>query len=279
MRTRVFWIWIALGSLCAQEPAGVPAQPGQTPAATPGAAAPAAIENNGKPMTVAFECTAEDVRWAGLTCSEDEPCPIYLELTAADGMGDRIVAAGNFHSSSVTLDSVVLASDDAGRTWRESAERIRGAGLDRIQLLDAEHGWISGQVLFPLAQDPFLLVTSDGGKSWRQRPVLSESAENRNGSIQQFFFSDKSSGNLLLDRGAGSDGDRYEMYESSDGESWSIQETSKAPLKLKRSPPPSSDWRVRADGPSKSFHIEHRQGERWTSSSAFLVRAGTCKPE
>lgn len=256
-----------------------PASPAPASAEAKKQDTPAVIENNGKPMTVSFECTAEDVKWAGLTCSEDDPCPIYLELTAAAGNGDKIFAAGNFHTSAVTLDSVLLASDDAGRTWREAYERIRGAGLDHIQVLDAEHGWASGQVLFPLAQDPFLVVTTDGGKSWRQRPVLSESAENRLGSIQQFFFTDKSSGNLLLDRGPGGESDRYELYESSDGESWAIKQTSKTPLKLKGNPPASGDWRVRADGPSKSFHVEHRQGERWTSSSAFLVKAGACKPE
>lgn len=252
----------------------------QPPAASPAPAPPPApvLDNTGKPMVLPFQCTAEDLQWAGLSCTEEEPCPLYLELTAVETAGDRILSAGNIHSTAVTLASVLLASDDAGRTWREVHEHIRGAGLDRLQFLDAETGWASGQVLFPLQQDPFLLVTSDGGKTWRQRAIFSESRENRFGSIHQFSFTAKDSGNLIIDRGQGSDGDRYELYESPDaGESWTIKETSLKPLVLKRPPVPSADWRVRADGPTASFHIEHRQAQRWTSVAGFSVKLAACK--
>ena len=58
--------------------------------------------------------------------------------------------------------------------------------LDRIQFLDSEKGWISGEELSPLPQNPFLLVTSDGGKTWKRRPIFNEEAESRFGAIQQF---------------------------------------------------------------------------------------------
>ena len=152
--------------------------------------APPVLENSGKPMLLPFRCTVDDIQWAGMSCSADEPCPVYLELAAVEsgvpsGSG-RVFAAGNIHASDVTLYSVLLASEDAGHTWREAYERIRGASLDRIQFLDAELGWTSGQALSPLPQDPFLLLTADGGKTWRQRGIFSES---RVGSIQQFHFS------------------------------------------------------------------------------------------
>ena len=254
----------------------------QPPATAPvPATAPATIpvlENTGKPMMLPFQCTIEDVQWAGLSCPEEEPCAIYLELTAVESAGDGILAAGNIHSTAVTLASVLLASEDAGRTWREVHEHIRGAGLDRLQFLDAQTGWASGQVLFRLPQDPFLLVTSDGGKTWRQRPIFTDGRENRFGSIHQFSFTAKDSGSLIIDRGQGSDGDRYEAYESPDGgESWTIKETSGKPLLLKHPPAPSTDWRVRADGPTASFHIERRQGQRWTTVAAFAVKLGACK--
>jgi hypothetical protein len=252
----------------------------QPPVATQGPQAPTipVLENTGKPMTLAFQCTAEDTQWAGLSCSEEEPCPLYLELTAVESAGDRILSAGNIHSTAVTLSSVLLATEDAGHTWREVHEHIRGAGLDHLQFLDAQTGWASGQVLFPLQQDPFLLVTSDGGKTWRQRAIFGESRENRFGSVQQFHFTAKDSGSLIIDRGQGSDGDRYELYESPDaGESWTIKETSSKPITLKRLPVASTDWRVRADGPTASFHIEHRQGQRWTSVAGFTVKIGVCK--
>ena len=241
---------------------------------------PPVLENSGKPMLLPFHCTEDDVQWAGLSCSEDEPCPVYLELAAVEsgvpsGPG-RVFAAGNIHSSAVTLYSVLLASEDAGHTWREAYERIRGASLDHIQFLDADLGWISGQALSPLPQDPFLLLTSDGGKTWRQRVIFTES---RVGSIQQFQFSAKDSGSLIIDRGPGSEDGRYELYESPDaGETWTIRETSDRPIRLKPSPVAPSEWRARADGPSQSFHLERHQGERWVSVAAFSVKLGACQP-
>src|SRR5437763_1187757 len=182
---------------------------------------PPVLENNGKPLLLPFHCSEEDIQLSGLTCSEEDPCPIYLELSAVESVGNRIFAVGNLHSPAVTIFSALIASDDAGHTWREAHERIRSAGLDRIQFLDGEIGWIAGERLSPLPQDPFLLLTSDGGKTWRQRSIFDEAAENRLGTIQQFFFAAKDSGSLIIDRGQGAEGDRYELYESPDGgESW-----------------------------------------------------------
>ncbi len=251
-----------------QPPTGTPATP------TP----PPVLENTGKPMVLPFECSAESLQLSGLTCSEEEPCPLFLELTAVDSAGDRIVVAGNVHSTSVTLATILLASEDAGHSWREVHPHIAGADLDRIQFLDAETGWVSGEVLAPLQRDPFLLVTTDGGRTWRQRPVFTESRDNRFGAVQDFHFPSKDSGSLIVDRGKGADGDRYELYSSSDGgESWDIKETSVKPLTLKRPPAAAPEWRVRADGPSASFHIEHHQGQRWTNVAAFAVKLAPCK--
>lgn len=261
------------------QPPTVPTPPPAAPTAPIAPAPPPVLENSGKPMALPFQCTLEDIQGAGLSCSEEDPCPIYLELTAVESKGSRIFAAGNIHTNAVTLSSALLASEDDGRTWREVHEHIRGSGLETIQFLDSETGWVSGQILFPLPQDPFLLLTSDGGKTWRQRPVFGDSRENRFGSILQFSFTAKDSGNLIVDRGQGSDGDRYESYGSPDaGESWSIKETSNKPLRLRQPPVPSADWRLRADGPTQSYHIEHRQGARWTGVAAFAVKLGACKP-
>src|SRR5262249_3119876 len=124
-------------------------------------------------------------------------------------------------------------------------------------------------------------VTQDAGKTWRQRPILSESPENRFGTIQQFSFTAKNSGSLIVDRGPGADGNRYELYESPDaGENWSIKESSIKPLRLRRPPPaPSPDWRVRADARTQAFHLEHRTApDRWNSLAAFTVKVPACKP-
>lgn len=255
----------------AQEPP--PAPPAPAPILPP------VLENTGKPVVVPFQCSAEDIQAAGLSCSEEDPCPIYLELTAVESVGNRIFAAGNIHSAAITIYTVLLATEDGGHTWREAADRIRGAGLDRIQFLDPETGWASGETLSPITQDPFLLVTTDGGKTWRQRPVFGDGRESRYGSIQQFFFTAKDSGSLIVDRGKGSDGDRYELYESPNaGESWDVKETSKKALRLKRTAAPSTEWRARADARTQSFHVEHHQGAAWNTVTTFAVKLAPCKP-
>src|SRR5437016_4495860 len=100
----------------------------ESPVAKPAPDAPApppVLEYKGKPLSLPFQCTDEDVQLGGLTCTEDDPCPIYLELAAVESVGSRIVLAGNLHSASVTLFSALLASDDGGHTWREAHDRIR----------------------------------------------------------------------------------------------------------------------------------------------------------
>jgi len=252
-----------------------PQQPAPLQAAP---AVPTLLDNTGKAMQVPFQCSEEDIRWAGLSCSEEEPCPIFLELVTAEQTGNRILAAGNIHTESVTLYSILLASEDVGKTWSEVHERIRGSGLDRIQFFDPETGWVVGQELFPILQNPFLLVTGDGGKTWRQRVIFNENSEKRFGSIQQFGLSGKDGG-LVIDRGRGSTEDRYVLFESPDaGDTWAVKQESAKLLTLKNAAVPATDWRIRIDAPSKSFHVEHRQGTRWISLGAFSVKLEDCKP-
>jgi hypothetical protein len=263
----------------AQDPPTAPPQPTVPPTAPAGPPPPPVLENTGKPIVLPFQCTDEDIRASGLTCTEEEPCPVFLELTVSSSAGSRILAAGNLHTDSVTLYSTLLASEDAGHTWTEIHERMRAAALDRIQFLDGEKGWISGEELSPLPQNPFLLVTSDGGKTWKRRPIFSEEAESRFGAIQQFYFTAKDKGSLTVDRGQGGDVGRYALFESPDGgDNWQIKQESTKPIPQKVPQPAAPDWRIRVDAPSKSFHIEHRQGERWSQVAAFQVKLDSCKP-
>jgi hypothetical protein len=239
---------------------------------------PSVLENSGKPMTPKFQCTEEDIQSFGLGCTEEEPCPIYLELSAFESVGNQLFAAGNIHSDANTLYSIVLASNDSGKTWREPFERIRGASFDRIIFSDFEHGWITGQIVNPLSRDPFLLITTDGGKNWRRQPVFSES---RAGSVQQIWFDSRNTGSLLFDRGQSGDGPRYELYESATGgDNWMVREASDQPIRIRRMPQAAENagWRLHPDAASKANRIEKRQGERWTPIAGFSVGMGMCKP-
>jgi photosystem II stability/assembly factor-like uncharacterized protein len=230
---------------------------------------------SGKPLSIPFACSDEDMQWGGMSCTEEEPCPIYLELSALEAVGGSLFVSGNLHSAATTLYSVLLASSDSGKNWTEPVERIRGAGLDQIQFIDFESGWISGQHLHPLPQDPFLLITNDGGKTWRRQPVFGET---RFASVVQFWFTSKNDGAIVVDRGQSSETSRYEKYETPNGgDTWMIRETNDQAIRLRRTPP-NADWRIRADGPTQSFRIEQRQGNSWTAVSAFAIRAGQCKP-
>jgi hypothetical protein len=254
-------------------PGSEAAEPAKTETKTP-----VFLRNEGKPMAVEFACTEDDMQWAGMSCTEEEPCPAYIELSEIETVGNRIIVLGNIHTESTTLYSLLLSSEDGGVTWQEPYERMRGAGLNHIQLIDFQNGWISGETVVPVARDPFFLITSDGGKSWRLRPVL---AEGMGGAIRQFHFASTSSGMMVIDRMQSADASRYELFDTPNGgETWMIRQTSEKPITLPQATADtaSSGWRVRADSRSKSFAIEKQQEEKWGTVASFLVRIAPCKP-
>ena len=227
------------------------------------------------PTHISSNCTTEMVQELNLPCSASAPCPLFLELGGAATVASRIVVVGNVHTASATVESVLLISDDSGKTWTEPHPRIRGAVLDQVQFFDFETGWITGHLLQPNPKDAFVLVTSDGGRSWRKRNLFSEP---RSGAVELFWFDSRSHGMLALDRGRGAeDGMRYELWESmTGGDSWSIRQVNNEPLTLKQPEPPGSTCRVRT---GKVHVVECRTGDAWSPAAYFAVSAGQCKLE
>jgi hypothetical protein len=225
------------------------------------------------PVSVPFTCTGADMDFAGMSCPEAESCPVYLEISQVYGRGNKVVVTGNLHSAAVTLYSVLLQSDDGGLTWAEPFKRLRGAAFDRVQFVDDKTGWISGQTMVPVARDPFLLLTTDGGKSWREHDLLEEDSAGR---VMQFAFEDARHGLLVLDRH--SEGNRYELQETQGGgESWTLRSKTTQPPAIPDWNPPSDEWRSRADQASKAFRLERRQGDSWAGVASIPVLAGFCK--
>src|SRR5580704_13978638 len=175
------------------------------------------LENSGKPMHVVYECMAADTQAAGLGCSEEDPCPVYLELSNADAISGKIFVTGNLHTPMATLFSILLASEDDGKTWTEPHPRIHSSGLDQIQFVDFQNGWISGANLQGAPRDPFFLITTDGGETWRAQPVFDET---RVAAIERFSFDSPASGTVAID--ASLDNGKHEEYRTDNGgESWS----------------------------------------------------------
>ncbi|MBI1895988.1 MAG: hypothetical protein HYZ57_16850 [Acidobacteria bacterium] len=275
-------LWLASAAILHGQapPLGAPPAlppPDSAKPGAPDAASRAVLENAGKPMRVQGRCGIEEINALGLTCSVEEPCPIYLELASAEAVGSRILLSGNLHTSNATIESILLASDDAGKTWTEAFDRMPLTGLDHIRFIDFETGWISGQTLGVLPRDPFFLISGDGGKTWRKRPVFGET---RVGTIEQFHFDSRTNGAMLLDRTqSGETGMRYEFYETmNSGDTWMLRQVSARPIPFTKTAPDRL-VRLRAEARSKSIRVERKSGERWTELASFLIAAGECKPE
>lgn len=236
------------------------------------------LRNDGEPMRVAYACPEADLQWAGMACSEEDPCPIYLELSSVTLAGRKIFVSGNLHSTSATLNSILLMSDDAGVTWREPTPRIRGAALDQVQFPDAQHGWAAGETQYPLPRDPFFLITSDGGEVWRLHPVGEDGTP---GAVQRFWFDSVQHGELTIDAGKASAGGRYLSYETrTGGESWEIRgKSDRLPAIRGAALAEDADYRLVTTRDGKAFQIEKRMGERWTPFASFLIEVATCRIE
>ncbi len=227
-------------------------------------------------VKVPFACAPEVLEAAGLLCTEQEPCAIFLELTAVAPLGNKLFLAGNLHANSGTLESILLMSDDGGLNWKEPAKRVPSAALDQLQFYDLEHGWAAGEVQYPLPVDPFFLVTTDGGQTWRKRPVSDDGGP---GSVLRFAFDSAKHGELVIDAGKSAEGGRYVRWESeTGGESWMVRSaTSDLPSQKRGTAAEVPDFRIRAVG-EKSYAIEKRTGEsKWETMASFAIEAASCQ--
>jgi hypothetical protein len=232
------------------------------------------LENSGKPMRVVYECTATDTQAAGLGCSDEDPCPVYLELSNVDAVGNKVFVTGNLHTPMATLYSILLVSEDSGKTWNEPHPRLRSSGLDQIQFVDFQNGWIAGANLTSAPRDPFLLITTDGGKTWQEHPIFEES---RVATIENFRFESPTNGTLLVD--ARLDNGNHELYETrTGGQDWAIQKTSADPIRLGKDKQVSAPGlRLRTDAATHSYVIEKSENNRWQKVASFLVNVASCK--
>ena len=95
-------ILLAAGSLVAQivpkvAPPEPPGRVAQTPASEPLPSEKIAqkpiLLNDGKPLKIDYRCSDDDIAWGGLSCTADEPCTIFLELSSVEAVGNKIFLA------------------------------------------------------------------------------------------------------------------------------------------------------------------------------------------
>lgn len=238
----------------------------------PSPPAPPALVWDRRPLRIPPACRAADLEAAGVQCSDDEPCRLFLELTAVEAVGPKILLAGNLHTSSATLSTIALLSEDAGTTWREPMARLPGAGLEAIQFLNDQQGWIAVQPQEQFPHDPYFLATTNGGQNWEPQRIWSE--EGRNGLLQQFYFDSRDHGLALIDRSSAG----FELYETlNGGASWMLRETSSRPITRKWPLRRASDWRLREDEKLKTYELERRVGDAWRRMANFRAEVGVCK--
>ena len=230
------------------------------------------------PILISNLCTELDIAAIGLTCSEGEPCPTFLEISGVESTGQVLLLAGNLHTQSATLQSLLLLSEDGGGTWREAHPRLKGSALEGMQFLDFSNGWLAGHTSLALPRDPFILLTTDGGRSWRKSDLY---AESRVGIIEDFAFQTAKRGWLLVDNKGSGEAGKYELYESQTGGSgWDLREISSRIPKTAQpgQRAPSTAARVRVDDKKGLLRIEVRSENAWTEVSAFKLRLEDCKP-
>ena len=222
------------------------------------------------PAKIEYACPPEDIDSFGLSCSPDDPCRVFLELSSIEATGAKMFVAGDLHTESTTLYGVLLASEDGGKTWTEPLKRIRAAALEQIEFIDLAKGWISGQSIEPLPRDPFLLITEDGGKTWRQKMLFEDSIF---GAITQFWFDSPTTGELVLDRDVNGRAAHERYQTNTAGESWELEESAAKPVNLKSRKDPT--WRLRADG--KMYQAQRRSSAGWETVASFSIAVADCK--
>ena len=235
----------------------------------------------GPVASLSTTCEVDRLEYAGIRCSTDRPCELFVELVSVASQGNWVVLAGEVHTADATYESVVLSSADGGVTWIESSERIAAGGIESISIIDAQTAFVAGQQGDTATGEiPFLLVTEDGGVSWEERTV-SAGGEKVEGLVVAFQADTTSHGYLILEQLAATS-DPYRLYETyTGGLSWSIRQISadKPQIPGPRLALRTEDWSIRPDSSSGEYIVAKRSSSEssgWAEQGRFSGAVGSC---
>ena len=238
---------------------------------------PRVLSYDGSPLVVPLDCAYDHFSRAGIVCSDATPCDLFLELTAVESAGENAFVIGNIHTSAATISTILLASADGGRNWREPIPRYSGAGFDLIQFVDPAHGWIGGQEGdYDRSTKPLLLASTNGGSRWERYPISQD--EDALGAVLEFFFDTPDHGQLIVDLLV-SEGDPYELYETlNGGRSWIIRQiASQKPRLTNRSVADNPvQWQIIENVTDGLYELQLKEQGEWVLKSKFAVGVGSC---
>jgi hypothetical protein len=252
-----------------QPPPAVPAPPPPPP--------PVVYHYTGEaPIALDCVCGNAEIQEHGLSCTVDEPCSVYLELDALAAVGEKLLLAGDLHTGTATLWSVLLASDDGGATWSEPAGRLRGVSLYLLECPGEQVCYAAGHTSGGVPRDPLLLRGAIGGGNWLRLPLLEE--EGAIGSIEALRFDTPERGRAQVNRGRPGALHYATLLTEDAGAHWTLAESSAT-----RPPPvtatPASAYRFAADRSGRTLRVEKRTGAAWRTVARFSVAAGVCRAE
>ena len=238
---------------------------------------PRVLSYDGSPLVVPLDCAYDHFSRAGIVCSDATPCDLFLELTAVESAGENAFVIGNIHTAAATISTILLASADGGRNWREPIPRYSGAGFDLIQFVDPAHGWIGGQEGdYDRSTKPLLLASTNGGLRWERYPISQD--EDALGAVLEFFFDTPDHGQLIVDLLV-SEGDPYELYETlNGGRSWIIRQiASQKPRLTNRSVADNPvQWQIIENAKDGLYELQLKEQGEWVLKSKFAVGVGSC---
>lgn len=235
------------------------------------------LTNSGAPMSIPFDCDKEDLTAAGMSCTDDARCPIYVDLGALSISGAMLAIGGNIHGPSVTLGSTLLLSEDAGMHWTEKAPRVSGAAIEDVQVMEGGRVFAAGETQVPLARGAFVLSEADG--KWRTSLLTDEESP---GAVQRIWFDSPDHGQVVVDAGRTAWSSRYVTYQTRNaGESWAESGKSpRLPAIHRGSAVEDPDYRISSNAVTKSFVLEKRTTAngrtRWSPVASFLVQIAAC---
>ena len=119
-----------------------------------------------------------------------------LWLTKIYGLSaDTAFLLGSYQFPAVTYRTILLRTDDAGRTWQEVHPGISDSTLYGIDFVSPKIGFVYGQWTTEGMGPPFFLYSEDGGLSWERVGGVEESGTPF---VYAFDFTDEQHGIIKL---------------------------------------------------------------------------------